>query len=378
MPIRTVARLGVIGGLGLAASGFAGDPEAPEVPNTPWSEPAEETPVAVEVAPAPRVVQVPSEKPVVHVAPMPRVVEAPKPVVAELPKPVEVAIPVPAVPVEAPKPIEVPTAPTLVPPSDKVAEKPVDKPIKPATYIPPADTPTQIQPEKPVVSKITAAKVTNGATAFATMLAEAKTSYAKVRDYTCHYIRQERVSGSLVPEETCELRVRIKPYSVALRVVAPKEFAGRETCYVAGRLAEKVRFKEAGKLEYTSRKMDDAKVMADTRHTVLTVGLMPVLERIEKAVQVEKALQNPVQILVGDYTFAGRDCVRFEVFADRSHTARVAHRHVLLIDSETKLPVRYEAYDAPKPGATVGELIEVQSFVNTRVNVGLGEAAFDR
>jgi len=48
------------------------------------------------------------------------------------------------------------------------------------------------------------------------------------------------------------------------------------------------------------------------------------------------------------------------------------------VDKETKLPLRYEAYDQPKAGEAVGELIEMVSFVNVKVNAGLGNATFDK
>ena len=255
---------------------------------------------------------------------------------------------------------------------------PPDKPVAP--FIPPADTPSISAPEP--VGKIVAsgsASTTASADALPRMFAEAKTAMARVRDYVGHYIRQERVSGRLVPEETCELRVRVNPFSVAVKVVGPKEFAGRETCYIAGRSADRVKFKEAGKLAYLTLPRDDSRVLADTRHVITDVGLAAILERVEQAIRVEKQLNNPVQVLVSDYTFAGRSCKRYEIFADRPHAHRYAYRHVLFIDTDKKLPIRYEAYDQPKPGGTPGgELIETQSFVGLKFNVGLGEATFDR
>ena len=103
-----------------------------------------------------------------------------------------------------------------------------------------------------------------------------------------------------------------------------------------------------------------------------------VLARAEKIVEAEKKLKNPVSITVAEYTFNGRPCRRFDIFADRPHPTRYCHQAVLFIDTATNLPVRFEAYDQPKLGEATGELIEVISFVNVKTNVGLGDAAFDK
>ena len=50
---------------------------------------------------------------------------------------------------------------------------------------------------------------------------------------------------------------------------------------------------------------------------------------------------------------------------------------VVYVDKETKLPVRFEAYDDPKPGATTGELLEAYSFTDLKFNTGIGENVFE-
>ena len=59
-------------------------------------------------------------------------------------------------------------------------------------------------------------------------------------------------------------------------------------------------------------------------------------------------------------------------------TPRYAHRVVAYFETESKLPVRFEAYDAPKTPGAEGELIEMQAVVGVKLNVGLGERDFDR
>ena len=255
--------------------------------------------------------------------------------------------------------------------------------------IPPADAvptaapePTSVPAAKPTpVGKVTASprNPSDSVTALPQMLSDARTAYAKVRDYVCHYIRQEKVSGRLVPEQKCVLRVRTEPFSVAVQVVGPKEYAGRETSFVSGRNTDKVWFKPANSQKTVRADMDDPRVILDTRHTIVDTGIQAVLDRVERSVRIEQRLNNPVQVLVADYSLAGRKCTRYEIFCDRPHVLRYAARHVIFIDDETKLPARYEAYAQPSPGGVPGgDLIEAQSFLGMKLNQGIGDAAFVR
>jgi hypothetical protein len=257
-----------------------------------------------------------------------------------------------------------------------VAQPPADK-------IPLAgDTPTR--PAAPVAAKVEVAPAhtVNANEAFAKALADARTACGKARDYTCHLVRQERVNGRLLPEQVCELRVRAQPYSVNVRVIRSKDVAGEETSFIASKSDVKVRFRAAGvdgiKYGFRTLRADDPKALAHTRHTAADTGLLAVLDRIEKAVDIEKRLHNGVQVVVGEYVFAGRPVTRFDIFADHPHPRRYAYRCVLYVDKETKLPIRFEAYDQPRGGSVEGELLEVQSFIGVRTNVGLGASAFER
>jgi hypothetical protein len=253
-------------------------------------------------------------------------------------------------------------------------------PIKPAEYAPVAGG----IPVTPTVARVeqSAASV-DGSAALPKALADARSACARLRDYTCHLVRQERVNGKLLPEQTAELRVRAQPFSVNVRVVAPKAVAGQETSYLSSRSTFKVRFlaarEEGIKTGFVTLPVDDPKVLADTRHPITETGLSSVIDRVEKAAATEKRLNHPVQILTAEYTFGGRPVTRYEVFAERPHPNRYAYRLVLYVDKETKLPARFEAYDRPQPGGPAdGEVIEVQSFVGLKTNTGLGESAFER
>jgi hypothetical protein len=284
----------------------------------------------------------------------------------------EVARPIPPEPI-----LPAPQEPTkLATPSATPAEPPtVTGPSTTATR------PTRFEDPAVVIDIRPGTPTADATTAFEGALLDARTAFARVRDYTCHFIRQERVRGKLFPEQTAELYARTTPPSIALRVIAPAGAAGAEAVYVAGQHAGKVRMKPPGGhglAAWVSLDPTDPRITSEARHSVASVGIAAVIERLERIVSVEKRLRNPITVVASEYEFAGRPVQRFEVIADRPHALRYAHRVVVYVDRELKLPVRFEAYNQPTPGQPTGELLECHSFVNINLNPGVSNAMFDK
>ena len=122
---------------------------------------------------------------------------------------------------------------------------------------------------------------------------------------------------------------------------------------------------------------DDPKVLAETRHPITEVGIGATIELIAGIAAREKTLGHSLEVSASDFQFAGKNVVRYEMLARRSHAHRYAYRMLVYVDKQTKLPVRFEAYDAPKPGTTSGELLEAYSYTDLKLNVGLGDSAFE-
>ena len=217
------------------------------------------------------------------------------------------------------------------------------------------------------------------AESLSTMLSDARTALGKVRDYTCTFTRQEMRNGTLGAEQVAEMKVRSAPASVYVRFARPEAAAGMEVAYTGARKLQKVRYKPAGAATkpFQTLDLDDPKFLADNRHPVTEWTMAAVIDRVATAAAREKTLNNPVEVYAGDFQFAGRNVTRYEVLTRRPHAFRYAHRMLVYVDKETKLPVRYEAYDQPKGGASVGELMEAYSFSDVKLNVGLGENVFD-
>jgi hypothetical protein len=217
--------------------------------------------------------------------------------------------------------------------------------------------------------------------ALTAMLGDARTALSKVRDYTCTFTRQELRNGTLSPEQVAEMKVRTAPAAVYVRFARPDTVAGMEVAYSAARKNSfKMRYRPAGvggAKGFKTIDLDDTQFLSENRHPVTEWTMTAIIDRLSASVAREKTLNNPVEVYTGEYQFAGCNVVRYEILTRRPHAFRYAHRVLVYVDKATKLPVRYEAYDQPKSGAAVGDLFEAYSFSDVKLNVGLGETAFD-
>ena len=254
------------------------------------------------------------------------------------------------------------------------------------------EAPVATQPEPPAKPKIEKPKepgtisISIGATPgvldntakFDAMVTDAKSAYARIHDYSCHFIKQERVKGKLTAEVIHELHARTTPFAAYVKTVQPKEVAGFEMIYVSGKFAmNQVRVKPAGGT-YSTVPADDSRANSG-RHPADRVGIASVIATIEKQIATERKLGHSVTVSIRDFTYAGKSVIRYELLCDKPHAHRYSHRTVVYIDRETKLPVRFEAYDEPRSGGSPeGDLLETYSFVNLRTNVGHPAAIFER
>ena len=212
------------------------------------------------------------------------------------------------------------------------------------------------------------------------MLSDAKTAYSKVRDYSCLFLRQERIKDVLGMEQVAEMKVRVKSFSVAVRFARPESVAGLEERYVAGSRLDKVKYRPAGAKGVNGFQLvslDDPKILAETRHPITEIGIGATIDLLISMTSREKTLGNSLEIFTSDYQFGGKNVTRYEIFAKRAHAHRYAYRTLVYVDKESKLPVRIEAYGEPKAGMITGDLLECYSYTDVKLNVGIGESAFE-
>jgi hypothetical protein len=211
------------------------------------------------------------------------------------------------------------------------------------------------------------------------IVAEARQSFQKVRDYTGTLIKQERINGQLQAENLIGVKFRNQPFSVYMKWYGPKDVAGQEVCFVQGRYNNMMRVRPTGLLGaagFVSIDPRDPKVTQHSRHTIHEAGIGYTIERLARTWD-EARRQGKTQARINDYEYNKRRCLRVETYYTERVPQAYAWRGVVYFDQETKLPIRTETYDWPRPGVPGGDLLESFSYIDLRFNVGLTDAAFN-
>jgi hypothetical protein len=203
--------------------------------------------------------------------------------------------------------------------------------------------------------------------------------YRSVQDYTCTFVKRERIGGRLYAPHQMHMKARSQPLSIYFKFVTPNK--GREAIYVAGRHGGKVLAHDVGfgKFLAGTMKLDPKGSMAmeDNRHPITEAGIGGLIDTVAKHWAVELTPEESAIRFQQNLQIDGRPCTMIESTHPRRRPGFMYHTVKLYIDHEHGLPVRFEAYDWPKhPGGTP-ELVEEYTYLKLRTNVGLQDRDFD-
>jgi Protein of unknown function (DUF1571) len=215
----------------------------------------------------------------------------------------------------------------------------------------------------------------------AQLLADARSSFTRVKDYMGTLVKEERVGGTLMPEQFISMRVRQQPFSVYLKWTGPKQFEGQEASYVTGKNGNKMKAKGTGVaavMGFVSLDVNDPRALKENRHAITELGIGHLIDTLSRGYEAERALPPAqVQRVYRDYMFQQKQCSGMETIHRANNGQFYCYRTVVYFDKTTKLPVRFEAYDWPTTGgAGGGEKLECYSYVDLKFNVALTDAAF--
>src|SRR5262249_48013788 len=111
-------------------------------------------------------------------------------------------------------------------------------------------------------------------------IADCQKRFQTVADYTCTFIKRERVGGRLLPQHVMHMKVRTHPQSIYLKFETPN--AGREAIYIEGRNSGRVVAHDVGffKLLTGTMHLDPKGSMAmeECRHPVTEAGIGSLIE----------------------------------------------------------------------------------------------------
>jgi hypothetical protein len=203
--------------------------------------------------------------------------------------------------------------------------------------------------------------------------------FENVSDYTCIFYKRERIDGQLTPQFIMMMKARTKPKSIYFKFEEP--YRGREAIYVEGRNSGRILAHDVGFTKFLAGTMEleptSSRAMEENRHPITEAGIGTLIDTVARRWAAELSPDESVVVFDSEMMIGPRRCLMVESIHPRRQPGFFFYKVRLFIDSELNLPIRFEGYDWPKEEGVPAELVEEYSYINLRLNVGLGGIDFD-
>lgn len=213
------------------------------------------------------------------------------------------------------------------------------------------------------------------------VIQKAQAAYDKLKDYTCLFIKREKLDGKMTPDNVIEMKVRTNPFAVAMKWQQPRSSVGQEAVYVPAVHGSKFRGKSPGLLGavgFLTLAHDDPRVKKTSRHPITNAGIGHSIAEARKSWEAELKNGGAAQVKIGTFTYAKKKCTRVELAYGGAPGSRRYAKNAFYFDQATDLPIRIENYEWPAKSGGEPELVEVYSYINLRLNVGLPDETFQK
>ena len=197
-----------------------------------------------------------------------------------------------------------------------------------------------------------------------------------MRDYTGTFIKQERIRGQLLEEQTIAVKYRHLPFSVAMAWTknAP---AGDRVLYVEGKngnqmiVRPSVSWQRALVGGFVKKDPTADDVLKSTLRPVTMFGFRRGLENLIEVYKTARDAGDLKTKYAGTTSVAGRQCIQITRLLPPKDDYP-CHRTEIHIDIETLLPICIEGYNWR------GELDSKYLYTDMKFNVGLADGDFER
>ena len=210
----------------------------------------------------------------------------------------------------------------------------------------------------------------------------------QIQDYTCDFVKQERIDGRLLQREYASLKLRheriqdgrLVPLAVYLQFLGPDDIEGREVLYVQGRNNGQLIARRGGpRLSYITMAMDPRGELAMQRshYPITEIGIKSLIERLIEVGEEDLQYGECDVKYFENVTVDRRPCTVIEVTHPFRRTNFRYHVARIFIDDQLRLPIRYASYTWPDEPDGQPRLVEEYTYLNLRFNVGLADKDFD-
>lgn len=204
---------------------------------------------------------------------------------------------------------------------------------------------------------------------------------ANIQDYSCTFVKRERIQGQLTERENIFMKVRHKPFSAYMYFLGPDGLKGQEVLYVDGANDGKM-WAIAGsglrrRIGVVSLKPTSALAMVNQRYPITEVGIRTLTSRLIKTAQGDlKYGECEVKFIPGA-KINGRVCTCIQVKHPVQRKHFRFHLARIFIDDELQIPIRYAAYQWPRKKGGTPLLDEEYTYLNVKTNNGFTDDDFD-
>ena len=215
-------------------------------------------------------------------------------------------------------------------------------------------------------------------------------------DYTAVLAKRELVGGKLTPESKMAMKLKYGPpissdrsersVSVYLKSLEPKSQAGREVIWVQGRNDNKITAHEGGLLGLISVDLmpESRLAMAGNRYPITEIGLEKLLGKLIERGERDRKLGPATVRTTDNIPLGDRNCRLIEIVHE-TKTVAIQDKTVefefylaqIFIDLDQLIPLKYASFSWPKSDGGAPDLLEEYTYLDVKLNVGLGEKDFE-
>ena len=204
---------------------------------------------------------------------------------------------------------------------------------------------------------------------------ESRAALQTVKTYSATFSKKEVVGKKMI-EQTMQLKMRHKPFSVYLKFANPH--SGREVIYVDGHNDGKLVVNlggTLGKILGLRKLKPNAKlVMKENRYPITDIGILRMLETV---VQRWEKLPRNSKVRYFPNAKMGKKSVRvIQVIHPKRSAGNPFHMTRLYIDNKTRLPIRVQQYGFPRKSGGKPPLIEEYTYSNLKLDKRIGDSDF--
>ncbi len=196
----------------------------------------------------------------------------------------------------------------------------------------------------------------------------------QIEDYSCTFVKRERISGKLGEQQVYQARIRHRPFSVYLKCQSPRSMIGREALWVEGRNNGKLLANGTGVqsiLGTVSLDPNGYFAMQDNLHPITDIGIRNLIEKMIATTKHDARISQINIVFRRNAKVRDRVCTCVEFDHPIPKPGLRYRLSRIYIDNEWSIPIRFEGYTWPRQRGGDPILLEEYTYTDLKVNTGL-------